>query len=331
MATRTTTNVGAEEAKQVASETQWQIIVRRFRRHKIAVFCLFLLGAILIISAFAPVIAQFPRDTPNLQTRFVPPFTTDSQGNFRVLGTDHLGRDYLTRLLYASRVSLGTALIAAIVSSAIGVFLGMLAGYFGGWVDTVISRTLEVFATFPQLLLLLILSAILVQNINSVPIPQFFANFLASFFAVAEREARIIFAVILVLAVFGWTGTARLMRGMVLSVRENVYIESSRALGASNSRILGKHVFPNALPPMIVDFTLGVNAFLVSESALSFLGFGIQDPTPTWGNMLSFAQSYMFQHPWMPLIPSMPILICSIAINYIGDGLRDALDPRQRI
>lgn len=135
---------------------------------------------------------------------------------------------------------------------------------------------------------------------------------------------------ILVLAFFGWTGTARLMRGMVLSVRENVYIESARALGASNMRILFRHVFPNALPPMIVDFTLGVNGTLVAESALSFLGFGIQDPTPTWGNMLSYAQSYMFQHPWMPLIPAMPILIASIAINYIGDGLRDALDPRQR-
>ncbi len=327
----TTTAVPAEDVNRAPSESQWQIVVRRFRKHKIAVFSLFLLIFIVIISVLAPVIAPFPRDTPNLQTRFVPPFTVDSQGNFRLLGTDHLGRDFFTRLLYASRVSLGTAMIATVIASTIGVILGMLAGYFGGWVDTAISRTLEVVATFPTLLLLLIMSSILVQNINSIPIPDFFAGFLAWIFAVSEREARIIFAVILVLAFFGWTGTARLMRGMVLSVRENVYIESSKALGASNTRILGRHVFPNALPPMIVDFTLGVNATLVAESALSFLGFGIQDPTPTWGNMLSFAQSYMFQHPWMPLIPSMPILICSIAINYIGDGLRDALDPRQRI
>jgi peptide/nickel transport system permease protein len=330
MATSTTA-VPAADAAGDRSETQWAIIIRRFRRHKIAVASLIILAVMIILSALAPVLAPFPRDTPNLQTRFVPPFTTDSEGNFRLLGTDHLGRDFTTRLLYASRVSLGTALIAAIISSTIGVFLGMLAGYFGGWVDTVISRTLEVIATFPTLLLLLILSSILVQNIDAVPIPDFVAAFLAFVFAVTEREARIVFAVILVLALFGWTGTARLMRGMVLQVRENVYIESSRALGASSPRILGKHVFPNALPPMIVDFTLGVNAFLVAESAISFLGFGIQDPTPTWGNMLSFAQSYMFQHPWMPLIPSLPILIASIAINYVGDGLRDALDPRQRI
>lgn len=330
MATSTTAAPAADAAGD-RSETQWAIIVRRFRRHKIAVASLIVLAVMIVLSALAPVLAPFPRDEPSLQTRFVPPFTTDSQGNFRLLGTDHLGRDFTTRLLYASRVSLGTALVAAIISSVIGVFLGMLAGYFGGWVDTLISRTLEVVATFPTLLLLLILASILVQNIDSVPIPDFAASFLAFIFAVSEREARIVFAVIMVLALFGWTGTARLMRGMVLQVRENVYIESSRALGASNARILGKHVFPNALPPMIVDFTLGVNALLVTESALSFLGFGIQDPTPTWGNMLNFAQSYMFQHPWMPLIPSLPILLASIAINYVGDGLRDALDPRQRI
>jgi peptide/nickel transport system permease protein len=330
MATSTTA-IPAADAGAAPSDSQWQIVVRRFRKHKIAVFCLFLLAALLIISALTPLIAPYPRDEPNLQGRFIQPFTADAQGNYHLLGSDHLGRDFLTRLLYASRVSLGTALIATIVSSSIGMLLGLLAGYFGGWVDTLISRTLEVVATFPQLLLLLILSSILVQNINSVPIPGWFAGFLTMIFAVTEREARIIFAVIMILALFGWTGTARLMRGMVLSVRENVYIESSRALGASNTRILRKHVFPNALPPMIVDFTLGVNTILVAESALSFLGFGIQDPTPTWGNMLLFAQSYMFQYPWMPLIPSMPILLTSIAINYIGDGLRDALDPRQRI
>lgn len=326
----TSTTVPVEDVTRAPSESQWQIVIRRFRKHKIAVASLILLVIILIISALAPVIAPFPRDAPNLQTRFVTPFTVDSQGNFRLFGTDHLGRDFYTRLLYASRVSLGTALVATLISSTIGIVLGMLAGYFGGWTDTLISRTLEVVATFPTLLLLLIMSSILVQNINSIPMPDFVVTAMAWFFAVTEREARIIFAVIMVLALFGWTGTARLMRGMVLSVRENVYIESSRALGASNTRILGKHVFPNALPPMIVDFTLTVNALLVTESALSFLGFGIQDPTPTWGNMLAFAQSYMFQHPWMPIIPSLPILICSIAINYIGDGLRDALDPRQR-
>ena len=328
--TTSTTAVPLEEVVPQRSEGQWAIVFRRFRRHRLAMFCIGILALLLLLSAATPLIAPYERDQPNLNGRFLTPLGVDADGGFHLLGTDHLGRDYATRLLYASRVSLGTAFIATLISSTIGILLGMLAGYFGGWVDTIISRTLEIVATFPTLLLLLILASILVQNINAVPLPAWGASLLAFIFAVSEREARIIFAVILVLAFFGWTGTARLMRGMVLSVRENVYIESARALGASNARILFRHVFPNALPPMIVDFTLGVNGTLVAESALSFLGFGIQDPTPTWGNMLSYAQSYMFQHPWMPLIPAMPILIASIAINYIGDGLRDALDPRQR-
>lgn len=327
----TTTAVPAEEIKTTRSESQGAIVLRRFRKHKIAMFCLGLLTVLLLISAFAPVIAPYPRDKLNLAATFLTPGSVDVDGGFHLLGTDHIGRDYLTRLLYASRTSLGTAIMATLIASSVGLILGLLAGYFGGWVDTIISRTLEVVASFPSLPILLILSVVLVESSDSIPIPGFARAALAGLFAVTEREAVIVFMVILTLALLGWTGTCRLMRGMVLSVRENVYIESSRALGASNLRILGRHVFPNALPPMIVDFTLAVNATLVAESALSFIGFGIQDPTPTWGNMLNFAESYMFQHPWMPLIPSLPILLTSIAINYIGDGLRDALDPRQKI
>jgi peptide/nickel transport system permease protein len=327
----TTTAVAGDEIQHVRSESQWGIVWRRLRKHRLAMVSLGLLAVLIILSVLAPYIAPFPRDEPNLSTRFVTPFTTDSEGNFRLLGTDHLGRDYLTRLLYASRVSLGTAFFSTILASLIGVSLGMLAGYFGGWVDTIISRTLEVVATFPILPLLLIAVSILAGSAQTLPIPDFATRTVAFLFAVSEREARLVLVVNLILALFGWTATARLMRGMVLSVRENIYIESSRALGASNRRILGKHIFPNSLPPMIVDFTLAVNATLVAESALSFLGFGITDPTPTWGNMLAYAQSYMFQHPWMPLVPALPILIASIAINFIGDGLRDALDPRQKV
>lgn len=330
MATTTSTAIPAEE-RPIKSEGQWAIVLRRFRHHRMAMICLTLLVIILIISAFAPLIAPFPRDAIDLQNRFLAPMSADTNGQVRILGTDHLGRDFFTRLLYAARVSLMTALAAAIVASAIGMILGLLAGYFGGWVDTGISRFLEFVATFPTLIILLILAAILVRSESSIPLPGFITTPLGAILAVSEREAKQVALVIFVLAILGWTGTTRLMRGMVLSVREQQYIESSRALGSSNTRIIFKHVFPNALPPLIVDFTLAVNGFLVAESALSFLGFGIQDPTPTWGNMLSFAQSYMFQHPWMPIVPSVPILLCSVAINYIGDGMRDAMDPRQRV
>lgn len=331
MATTQAQPLPVEGATGQRSEGQWEIVIRRFRRHRIAMVALGILAVILLVSAFAPFIAPFERDEPVLNARFVPPFTTDANGDLRILGTDHLGRDYFTRLLYASRVSLSVAVVASLVSSSIGIILGLLAGYFGGWVDTAISRFLEFVATFPTLIILLILASILIRSEELIPLPGFITTPLTWLLAVNSREAKQVALIIFVLAVLSWTGTARLMRGMVLSVREQLYIESSRALGASNLRIIRKHVFFNALPPLIVDFTLAVNILLVAESSLSFLGFGIQDPTPTWGNMLSFAQSYMFQHPWMPLIPALPILICSIAINYVGDGLRDALDPRQRV
>ena len=327
----TSAAIPADSLKDAKTESQWAIFTRRFRRHKVAMVSLGVLAFILLLSTFAPLIAPFDRDLPTLNATYLAPMTVDANGDLRVLGTDNIGRDFFTRILYASRVSLAVAIVSAIVSSAIGISLGLMAGYFGGWVDNLISRFLELIATFPTFLVLLLLANILVKSDQTVPLPGFITSILSGILAVNDRETKQVAMVILVLSILSWTGTARLMRGMVLSVREQLYIESSRALGASPFRIIRKHVFPNAMPPLIVDFTLGVNAFLVAESALSFLGFGIQEPTPTWGNLLNLAQDFMFQYPWMPLIPSLPILICSVAINYIGDGMRDALDPRQKI
>jgi peptide/nickel transport system permease protein len=217
------------------------------------------------------------------------------------------------------------------ISTTIGIVLGLLAGYFGGWVDIAISRLLEFISTFPLLIILLVLMGILLQSEDLIPLPQSLVDVTAWITAIPKNEAKKVTLVILVLALLNWITTARMMRGMVLSVREQQYIESARALGGSNLRIIRKHVFPNAFPPIIVDFTLQLNNILILEAALSFLGFGIQDPTPTWGNMLAFAQSYMFEHPWVPMVPGLPILLTSLAINYIGDGLRDALDPRLRL
>ena len=297
-----------------------------------AMISLVVLVVIFVASLLAPLIAPFPRDQIELGRTFITPMTTDPRtGQLHILGTDHLGRDYFTRLLYAGRVSLTVAVTVSTISSLIGIILGLLAGYFGGWVDTAdhahCSNSSRPFPPHDPA----------DHRGDSAPerkfhvLPGFVTGSSAAVMAVPEREAKQVALIIFVLALLGWTGTARLMRGMVLSVREQPYIESSRALGASNTRIIRKHVFPNAFPPLIVDYTLGMNGALVLESALSFLGFGIQDPTPTWGNMLAFANSYMFNHPWMPLVPGLPILICSLAINYVGDGLRDALDPRMKL
>jgi peptide/nickel transport system permease protein len=322
----------ADEIQQTPSESQWQIVIRRFRHHRMAMIGLAVLLLMIIASIFAPVITPFDRDKIFLGKTYLTPLTIDEEsGKMHVLGTDHLGRDYFTRVVYAARVSLSVALSVATLSALIGMMLGLLAGYFGSWIDTIISRFLEFISTFPLFVILLILMGILLQSEKLIPIPEFFTNFVANVTAIPSNEAKKVSLVILGLALLNWTGTARLMRGMVLSVREQLYIESARALGASDFGIIRKHVFPNAFPPLIVDYTLQLNSVLVLEAALSFLGFGIQDPTPTWGNMLAFAQSYMFEHPWMPLVPGLPILLASLAINYLGDGLRDALDPRMKM
>jgi peptide/nickel transport system permease protein len=304
--------------------------MRRFRRHHMAMVSLGILFLLFLGSLLAPVIAPFPRDEIGLGRTFVAPMNIDEDGRLHILGTDHLGRDYFTRLLYAARVSLTVAVTVATIAAVIGILMGLISGYFGGWIDSLVTRTIEFVSTFPDLPILLILAAILLRNEDFIRLPALIITPLAAILAVPVREAKQVALIILVLALLGWTGIARLMRGMVLQVREQAYIESSRALGGSNLRIIAKHIFPNAFPPLIVAYTLGVNGALVGEAALSFLGFGIQDPTPTWGNMLAFANSYMFNHPWVPLVPGLPILLCSLAINYVGDGLRDALDPKAR-
>ncbi|NJL05505.1 MAG: ABC transporter permease [Chloroflexaceae bacterium] len=321
------------EETNIQAESQWATVLRRFMRHRMAMISAVVLVMIFTASFLAPFITPFGRDTIDLNNRFVLPFTPNSEtGQMHWLGTDHLGRDYFTRLLYAGRISLTVALVSTLFATIIGLVLGVLAGYFGGWVDMLITRTLEFVATFPLFIILLILVTVLLENENLIPIPGFILSFVMWITAVTrEREAQVIVLVTVVIALLFWTGTARLMRGMVLSVREQPYIESSRALGGSHTRVMTRHIFPNAFPPIIVDFTLGLNGILVLESSLSFLGFGIQDPIPTWGNMLAFAQSYMFQHPWMTVVAGLPILFTSLAINYMGDGLRDALDPRMKL
>jgi peptide/nickel transport system permease protein len=328
MATASPVIITPEELQKTRSESQWVVVLRRFRRHRMAMIGLVVLVLIFAASLVAPLIAPFPRDAINLDHKFITPMGYDELGQLHLLGTDHLGRDYFTRLLYAARVSLMVAVTVSTLAALLGIILGLLAGFFGGWVDTIITRTLEFISTFPAFTILLIIAALLLQNENLITLPSFILKPLGALMSVTEREAKQVALIIFTLAFLGWTGTARLMRGMVLSVREQPYIESSRALGASNLRIIRKHVFPNSFPPLIVDYTLNLNGALVTEAALSFLGFGIQDPTPTWGNMLAFANSFMFNHPWLPLVPGLPILLCSLAINYVGDGLRDALDPR---
>lgn len=317
----------AHEDKQ---ENQLLVVLNRFRRHKLAVISVVLITFIFIISLLAPVLAPFPRDAVDLTSKLrpAPPGTYDLQGRLHILGIDHLGRDLFTRLLYAARVSLSIAFLVVLISETFGAFLGAVAGYFGGIVDAVISRVIEFMLTIPTLPILLILSAILLRRDVVIPLPGFISRLLSTLMLAPEREVQKVVMLILVLVVFGWLGSARLMRGMALSLSKQDFVEALRAAGASHGRIILRHIIPNGLAPILVNASLALGGVIVTESALSFLGLGVQDPTPTWGNMLSTSQSYMFQNPWLPLVPGIPLVIVSIGFNFIGDGLRDALDPR---
>ena len=312
----------------IKEESPFQLILRRFRRHRLAVISFFVMTGIFAVSILAPVIAPYKPQELAVANYFVPFGTRDADGRVHWLGTDNIGRDYFSRILYAGRITLTVAVTSVIISEVIGIIAGAISGFFRGWVDAVIIRFVEFLLTLPTLPLLLIISSMLLQNPNLVPIPLPILQVAGKIMLLSTRDARQAVLIIMILSGLGWMGAAQLMRGSVLALREQTFVEAARSLGGSNFHIIFKHMIPNSMAPIIVDASLGLAGYVILEAALSFLGFGIQDPVPTWGNMLSATQQYMFDKPWLPLIPGTPIFLCSLAFNYIGDGLRDALDPR---
>lgn len=235
-------------------------------------------------------------------------FSTDSPSKIFVFGSDIHGRDILSRLLYGGRVSISISIVGVFVSFLLGLIIGGIAGYFGGWVDNLIMRFGEVIMSIPGIYLLLSLRAIFPTSLPSV---------------------EIYFLIIIILSFIEWAGLARVIRGMVLSIKEREFVQAARAIGAGHMRIILRHVLPNTLSYTIISLTLAVPGFILGESALSFLSLGIQEPYPSWGNMLTAAQSVrvIMTAPWI-LIPGLFISVTIICFNFLGDGLRDALDPR---
>ncbi len=317
-------------AEDTSQESQLRVVFRRFRRHRLAMISAILLLFIFGVSLLAPVITTFPRDAVDVSStsRPAPPGVVSNDGRMHILGIDHLGRDLFTRVLFGARVSLTIAFVVVLLSESFGMLIGAIAGFYGGWVDMVISRIIEFMLTIPTLPILLILSAILLKRDVVIPLPGFVNKLLSALMLAPEREAQKVVVLVLILVVFGWLGSARLMRGMALTLSKQDFIEALRAAGASDARIIFRHIIPNGLAPILVNASLALGGVIITESALSFLGLGVQDPTPTWGNMLDFARQYMFKHPWLPLVPGIPLVIVSMGFNFIGDGLRDALDPR---
>ncbi len=320
------------EAITIEERSPFQVVMRRFVRHRLAMASLSVMVVVFIVTLLAPYITNFKVDEINVNDYFVPFGTVDAAtGRVHYLGTDNIGRDYFSRIIYAGRISLTVALLSVFISEIVGVFVGAVSGFYGKWVDAILMRFVEFMLTVPTLPLLLIISSMLLRNEDLIPIPESVLVFVGKIMLLNPRDARNAVLIVVVLAGFGWLSAAQLMRGTVLSLREQTFVEASRSLGATNIWIIMKHMIPNAMAPIIVDASLALAGYVVAEAALAFLGFGIQDPVPTWGNMLSATQTYMFDKPWLPLLPGIPIFVCSLAFNYIGDGLRDALDPRLKL
>ncbi len=281
---------------------------KRFRRHRLA-----LVGAVVIILiALVAIFAKFlaPAD-PNYIDQVNWQGTPLAPGvAHHILGTDENGRDLLSRLMFGAQISLTVAFSAVLMELTIGTIVGAIAGYYGGWTDYALMRVTDVFLSIPLLPLLLVLTAIV---------------------AASSNKAALGFGVIVVIiGGTSWPAVARLVRASFLSLREKEFCEAARALGNRDGRIIFRHLLPNAVAPLIVQGTLEIANVIILESTLSFLGFGIQPPTASWGNMLANAESNMAIAPWVAIFPGLCILVTVLAINYLGDGLRDALDPNMK-
>jgi ABC-type dipeptide/oligopeptide/nickel transport system permease subunit len=285
---------------EVQARSQWAYARRRFVRHRLAMVSLVVLFIVLGAGAAADWVAPYAYDEIDLENSGVGP-TLENQHYF---GTDVLGRDYFSRVVYGIQTSERVAFLVAGLSTLIGVLIGAFAGYYGRWADNLLMRLTDLVLTLPGLAVLLTLSAFLG---NGSP-----------------------YRVAVILALLLWTVLARIVRGSFLSLREKEYVEAARAAGSGDARIMFRHILPNAIGPIIVNATLIVGVAILTEAALSFLGFGIQPPTPALGKLISDGQDVASQYWWLVTFPGLTIVLIVLCINFIGDGLRDALDPTQR-
>lgn len=280
-------------------DSQWTIAWRHFRRNDLAMIGLAGMIVLYLVALLAPFLAPYNPIAQHdiLHTSYLAPSLA------HWFGTDRFGRDVLSRVVYGARISLAIGFIAVAIAVTLGTLIGAVAGYFGGRVDAVLMRFTDMVLAFPRLVLLIMIVALFTPSL---------------------------WLIILVLGLTQWPGTARIVRGEVLSLREQEYVQAARALGLSRSRIILRHVVPNVLAPVIVTATLGIGNTIVLEAGLSFLGLGVQAPTPSWGNMVNDGRQNLIGAWWVATMPGLAIVATVLAFNLVGDGLRDALDPRLR-
>lgn len=286
----------------------------RFRRHRMAIAGMVVLSLLVLCAVFSAFLSPFDPtfiDNVHWQGNPLPPCFQDAvQCGGHWLGSDEVGRDLLSRLLFGARVSLQIGIYTVLVEVIIGTILGALAGYYGGWVDWLLMRVTDVFLSIPLLPLLLVLTGIVAASSN--------------------KAALGFWVIVMIIGLLSWPAVARLVRASFLSLREREFAEAARAVGNGDLRIIFRHLLPNAVAPIIVQATLDVANIIVLESTLSYLGFGVQPPTASWGNMLANAQANLSVAWWAAVFPGLCILMTVLSINYIGDGLRDALDPNMK-
>ncbi len=274
---------------------------RRFFKHRLAVVALVVL-VLLVSTAVAASLTPYSPTQQDPTNPFQPPTSA------HWFGTDELGRDIFTRILYGGRVSLLVGLVSTLLTTLLGVLIGALSGYYGGGLDNILMRITDTFLTFPTIFVLIILSSLL----RELPFPWLKNS---------------VVVVIVIIAALSWMWLARLVRSLFITLREREFVTATRVLGGGDAGIIVKHILPNCLGPILVSATLQMATAIITESGLSYLGFGVQPPTATWGAILSTAQVYVYRAPWMAVYPGIMIFLTVMAINYIGDGLRDAFDP----
>ena len=280
-------------------DSQWSIASRHFRRNRLALIGLAVLAVLYLVALLAPFLAPYDPIAQEdiLRTSYLSPSAQ------HWMGTDRFGRDVFSRILYGARISLAIGFVATALSVSLGTVLGAVAGYFGGKIDTVIMRFTDMVLAFPRLVLLIMIVALFSPSVTLI---------------------------ILVLGLTQWPGTTRIVRGEVLSLREREYVQAARSLGFGSGRIVMRHLIPNVLAPVIVTATLGIGNTIVMEAGLSFLGLGVQPPTASWGNLVADGRQNLLGAWWVATFPGLAIVVTVLAFNLVGDGLRDALDPRLR-
>jgi peptide/nickel transport system permease protein len=294
--------VRSRRPQRARGDSQWAIAARHFRRNRLAMAGLVVMLLLYVVTLLAPLLAPYDPTAQGdiVLARYLSPSLQ------HLMGTDKFGRDIFSRVLYGARISLTIGFVAVAISVVFGTLVGALAGYFGRWTDTVLMRFTDMMLAFPRLVLLIVVIALF----NDVSNP--------------------IWLVVIVLGLTGWMSVARIVRGEVLSLREREFVQAARVLGMSDARIILRHIIPNTLAPVIVYTTLGIGNTILVEASLSFLGLGVQPPTPSWGNMISDGRDALITAWWIATFPGLAIVATVTAFNLLGDGLRDALDPRLR-